>query len=152
MLNTVCLCGRLVAAPELKYTKTGKEVCSFRIAFKRSFSQDDPARFFDVTAFGHTAKYLSQYGNKGDLVTVEGRLEVDEYVSNSGENRRKVYVVGDSVDVIRKSKASDGGDSRDDTRERVRASIEMLRPPSPPPVPSEAVSDETAQWEDNLPF
>ena len=59
MLNIVAIMGHLVHDPELKTTKQGTSVCSFRIACDRSYApqvqqyaQGDADDFIDVTDDG----------------------------------------------------------------------------------------------------
>lgn len=92
MINNVTLVGRLVADPELKYTNNGTAVMSFRIAADRPFKNNQGERdtdFINCQAWRKTAEIIGQYGHKGMLVGVTGRIQTRNYENNEG---RTVYV------------------------------------------------------------
>lgn len=103
-MNSVNMVGRLTRDPELRTTNTGKSVCSFSIAVDRQFkTQDGPtADFFDCTAWGQPGEFLSQYGGKGRVVGVSGRLENREWQDNDGNKRRATNVIADRVQLLDK--------------------------------------------------
>jgi len=72
MINNVVLVGRLTEAPQNKKTPTGKSVASFTVAIPNSFDRDK-TDFIKCVAWNQSADYVSQYGQKGDIVAVEGR-------------------------------------------------------------------------------
>ena len=100
MLNIVALMGRLVYDPDLKTTRSGTNVCSFRIAVDRSFARQGEERkadFIDVTAWRQTAEFVCQYFAKGRMAVVEGRLQIRDWKDKDGNNRRSAEVVADNV-------------------------------------------------------
>lgn len=113
MLNRIILIGRLTKDPELRTTNTGKSVASFRIAVDRRFSSSQGERetdFFNVTAWGNTAEFVSNYLSKGRLVAVDGRLQTRSWTGQDGVERRDVEIVADNVQGLDKPKdAGDGG-------------------------------------------
>lgn len=81
-LNKVILIGRLTKDPELTFGKAnGTAICSFSIAVSRRFKKDGQpeADFINCTAFGKTGENLANYKQKGDLIGVEGQLQIDTY-------------------------------------------------------------------------
>lgn len=101
MLNKVILQGRLVADPELKYTQSGKAVMSFRLVCNRSYKSNDPnapkADFVNIVAWRQTAEFISRYFPKGQMILIEGCLQVRSYQDNNGQNRYVTEVVAESV-------------------------------------------------------
>lgn len=100
MVNRVVLIGRLTRDPELRTTGTGKSVVSFSIAVTKKFKPQDgspDADFFNVTAWGKSAEYVSNYLTKGRLVSVDGRLQTRKYTGSDGVTREVVDVVADNV-------------------------------------------------------
>lgn len=61
MLNSIAIQGRLVHTPEAKVTKSGKDVCTFRIACDRQSGGQKETDFFNCTAFGNTALFVSKW-------------------------------------------------------------------------------------------
>lgn len=103
-LNSVCLTGRLTRDPELRTTATGKQVISFTLAVQKRFKpQDDnqpDASFINCVAWGQQAEFLSNYGAKGRMVGVTGRLEQRKYQAQDGTMRDVVEVVVDNVQLL----------------------------------------------------
>jgi single-strand DNA-binding protein len=83
MLNKVMLIGRLVADPEVRFTPNGAQTASFSIAVDRNYKQNDEWKkdtlFVKVTTWTILAKKVSDYFKKGNLVYVEGRLQIQSY-------------------------------------------------------------------------
>jgi single-strand DNA-binding protein len=88
MINNVVLVGRLTEQPQNKKTSTGKSVASFTVAVPNSFDRDK-TDFIKCVAWNQSADYVSQYGAKGDIVAVEGRISTRSY---DGSDGKKVYV------------------------------------------------------------
>ena len=64
MANKVFLIGRLVKAPEIRYTQSGKAVASFTLAIDRPFKDENgnkAADFIPVVAGGKTAEVCGKY-------------------------------------------------------------------------------------------
>ena len=73
-INTITVSGRLVAAPELRYTANGSALAKGRIAVDDGYGDNKKAYFFDYTAWSHTAEYMAKYADKGTQVTLQGKL------------------------------------------------------------------------------
>jgi single-strand DNA-binding protein len=92
--------GRLVYDPELKTTQSGTNVCSFRVAVDRSFTRQGEERkadFIDVTAWRHTAEFVSKYFQKGSMIAIEGSLQTRQYQDKNGNNRTATEVLASQV-------------------------------------------------------
>lgn len=112
-INRVILTGRLTRDPELRSTTTGKEVASMRIAVDRRFkSEGQPdADFFNVVAWGQSARYSGDYLTKGRLIAVDGRLQVRTYTTQEGQNREVVEVVTDTIQALDRPREDSGSRS-----------------------------------------
>lgn len=100
MLNIVSIMGRLVADPELRTTTNGTNVCTFRIACERSYTQKGQQRqadFVDIVAWGKTAEFICKFFQKGSLIAVEGSLQTRNYKDKNGNNRTAVEVVANNI-------------------------------------------------------
>ena len=84
-LNRVFLTGRLVADPDVKYTPSGAQVAQFRIAVNRSYRKKDSTEwiqesfFVTIVTWNKLAERIEKNFKKGDLVIVEGRLNIRSY-------------------------------------------------------------------------
>ena len=109
-MNAVFLIGRLVAQPELKYTGANVAVCSFRIAVDRKFKDQNGNKatdFIDCVAWRQSAEFLSQYCDKGNLVAVQGTLQVRSWQAQDGSARKTVEVVVDSIQGLERKRTAD---------------------------------------------
>lgn len=100
MLNHITIMGRLVRNPELRRTQSGIPVCTFRIAVDRDYVSQDGERktdFIDVTAWRSTGEFVSKYFSKGRMITVDGRLETQDWVDRDGNRRASTGITAESV-------------------------------------------------------
>ena len=101
MLNHITIMGRLVRDPEMRSTQSGVAVASFTLAVDRDFSGKDGGEkqtdFIDCTAWRHTAEFDSKYFSKGRMAVVSGRLQIDNYTDNDGNNRKSAKVIADNI-------------------------------------------------------
>lgn len=100
MLNRICLQGRLTHEPEGKLTSNQTQYCNFRIACQRDFKRADggyDTDFIDCVAWRQSAVFIVTHFHKGDLIIIDGKLQVDNYTDSEGKNRSKYQVAVDSV-------------------------------------------------------
>ena len=101
MLNHIVIMGRLTRDPELKTTNNGIPVVSFSLAVDRDFADKESGErgvdFIDVTAWRHTAEFVSRYFTKGRMAVVSGRLQTRNWTDKDGNKRKAVEIVADNV-------------------------------------------------------
>lgn len=100
MLNVVAIMGRLVADPELRTTQQGTNVCTFRIACERSYTQKGQQRqadFVDIVAWGKTAEFICKFFLKGSMIAIDGSLQTRNYQDKQGNKRTAVEVVANNI-------------------------------------------------------
>jgi len=101
-LNMFVAMGRLARDPEDK-SNGNKAIARFTLAVDR-WKKDDPADFFDCTAFGSTAEaVLGKKQNcsllkKGDKIIVHGSVHVDNFTDKEGVKRKNVNITMDGFD------------------------------------------------------
>ncbi|WCF11578.1 single-stranded DNA-binding protein (plasmid) [Paenibacillus thiaminolyticus] len=99
MLNKVVLIGRLTRDPELRYTPSGTATATFTLAVERSFSNSEGKReadFIPVVTWRRLAEIVANHVRKGNLVAVEGRIQVRNY-EREGKRIYLTEVVADNV-------------------------------------------------------
>ena len=116
MLNRVVLIGRLTRDPELRYTPTsGIALTNFTLAVDRPFQSAKGERetdFIRIICWGKLAERCKEHLGKGRLVAVDGRLQIRNWETNTGERRQIVEVRADDVRFLdRAPSARDGGGS-----------------------------------------
>ncbi len=109
--NKVLLMGNLTRDIELRHTSANTPVANIGLAVNRRFKgqdgqQRDETTFVDCEAWGRTAEVMSQYLSRGRPVFIEGRLRLDQWQDQQGNNRSKLKVVVENFQFI---------DSRTDT-------------------------------------
>ncbi|MEA4846098.1 MAG: single-stranded DNA-binding protein [Clostridiaceae bacterium] len=98
MLNKSILMGRLTADAETKIFDEKKRVSNFTMAVDRDYLNNDnsrPADFIQIVAWNLPEKFISKYLKKGELVSVEGRLQSRKY--EKGEIHYITEVYADNV-------------------------------------------------------
>ena len=99
-MNRVILLGRLTKDPELRKTSSGTSYCRFTVACDKRKTKDDQdpgANFISCVSWRQNAEFISDYGQKGSQVAVEGSIETGSYTDRDG---RKVYTTDVLVDRI----------------------------------------------------
>lgn len=103
--NKVLLMGNLTRDPELSYTTQGTAVCKFGLAVNNSYvtatgeRKEDPL-FIDIVVWKKQAESCATFLKKGRPVFIEGRLQLDNWQTTSGEKRSKIKVVANRVQFI----------------------------------------------------
>lgn len=139
--SNITVSGNLTRDPELKYTGTGKAVCSVGVAVNRRFQQagewQEQTSFMNIVAWEGLAENLAASFSKGDRVIVTGRLEVREYQKSDGSKGYSTEIIANDIgasirwataEVTRVAKSS-GGFSNDKAEKAV-SDIEKAFAPS----------------------
>ena len=90
-------CGRLTANAEQTTTKKGTSMSKFRLAVNDR--RNDDTLFLNVLCFGKMAESLTEHLVKGRLVSVQGKVKVDEYEDKNGNPRNSVCVMADEISL-----------------------------------------------------
>jgi single-strand DNA-binding protein len=97
--NVVVISGRVVRVDELKYNpQSGNAHIPFAVACNR-MSKDKKTDFFNCIAFGKTAELVADHLSKGDQLTINGRLHIDEWEKN-GEKRTAPKIIVNGFDKM----------------------------------------------------
>ncbi len=111
-INKVLLLGRLGQDPELKYTPSGKAVCSFSLATSDSWKdksgqKQEKTEWHRVVVWGKLAELCNQYLAKGRQAFVEGKLSTRQWEDKQGNKRYTTEINASSVQFIGGGKSSD---------------------------------------------
>jgi single-strand DNA-binding protein len=140
-LNSVNIMGNLTRDPEMKYTPSGKAVCSLSIANNRVYTKNSEkvteVSYFDVEVWGLAAENCSKYLTKGNGIIVEGRLRQDRW-EKDGKTQSRVRITANAVHFLPK-KQGDSAAPQADASHGARA--------TEVPAASGPSSDDTA-WEE----
>lgn len=92
--------GRLTKPVEKKVTQSGKSVCSFTLAIQRDKENSD---FLNCQAWNSTADFLDKYTDKGDRISVEGRVQVRSFDKSDGTKSYITEIVVNTVQLLTKA-------------------------------------------------
>ncbi len=111
MLNSVIIMGRLTADPELRTTPSGLSVTSFTVAVDRNYKSGDDRQtdFINCVAWRGTADFVTRFFKKGQMIAVQGSLQVRNYEDKNGTKRTAYDVVADNVSFCGEKKQDNGG-------------------------------------------
>ena len=105
-LNKVLLIGHLTRNPEGKTTSAGSKLAEFSIACNERYKTAEGVGaesvvFVEVTAWGKTADFVTEYFEKGKAIFVEGRLKTDSWEDkDTGKKRSKMSVTAQRVQFV----------------------------------------------------
>ena len=102
-INKVIIVGRLTKEIELKATQSGTKYVQFDLAVGNGKDKEGKERqtdFINCVAWEKRAENLSVYVHKGHRVAIEGRLKVDKYQNDKGENKYKTYVLVEGYEFL----------------------------------------------------
>jgi single-strand DNA-binding protein len=105
MFNKIVLVGNLTRDVELRYSTNGSAIAKSAIATSRKFTVNGEKKeevcFVDITFFGRSGEVANQYLRKGSKVLIEGRLNFEQWVSESdGQKRSKHSVIVESMQML----------------------------------------------------
>jgi len=106
--NKAILVGRVASDPDMKTTPSGQNVCSFRLATNRvwtdaSGSKQQKTDFHNIVLWRRLAEIASQFLTKGSLVLIEGRIQNRSWDDKSGNKRYITEIIGERMQLGPKS-------------------------------------------------
>ena len=106
-MNKVTISGNLGSDPKMSAkSEAGNELVFLNVATNRDIKNKETGEYeskstwHDVVCWGHTAKYIGQYGKKGDFVVIEGTLEYWEDQNSESSNVRAAKIRAFDVELI----------------------------------------------------
>jgi single-strand DNA-binding protein len=106
MYNKVILVGNLTRDVNLRYLPSGSAVADFGLATNRRWKDKQTnedkqeVMFIDISVFGRSAEVANQHLKKGSKVLVEGRLALDTWTDQNGNNRSKHKIIAESYQFL----------------------------------------------------
>lgn len=96
-MNKVILMGRLTKDPEVRYSQAKEPlaVAKYTLAVNRRFKrQGEPdADFINCIAFGKQGEFAEKFLNKGQLISVIGRIQNRSWEDNEGKKRYSTDII-----------------------------------------------------------
>lgn len=111
-MNLVTLIGHLGKDPELRFTQTGRAVCSFSMATNESYKSGDEwkqdKQWHNIVVWGKQAEYCGGNLLKGHKVFVHGKIQTRSYDDKNGNKRYITEIVAAKVEHFQGVPTSNG--------------------------------------------
>lgn len=94
MLNLTVHSGRMANEPELQHTPSGVCYIRFRLAVERDYTANGeyPTDFLSFIAWRKTAQFIAKHFHKGAMITIQGRLEENNWTDKEGNKHYGMVV------------------------------------------------------------
>lgn len=109
-MNVFTFSGNLGKDAEVRHLQSGTAVCSFSVAVRSGYGDNEKTTWVRCALFGKRAEGgLVQYLKKGVQVVVSGELSLNEYQTGSGESRSSIDVRVSEIDLMSRTNANQAG-------------------------------------------
>ncbi|WP_145458184.1 single-stranded DNA-binding protein [Staphylococcus pettenkoferi] len=102
-MNFSVYTGRIATDLELKQTQGGRNVLPFTIAVQRDYknksTNEYDTDFFRCLATGGAADFLANYGGKGYMVGLQGKMQNNNYEKQDGTQVESSQLIVSNVDA-----------------------------------------------------
>ena len=85
----IMVIGRLGAEPEMRFTATGKAVCSFPVAVNSGSRDKQQTEWFTAVAWERLAEICNEHLTKGAQVFIEGNFKTRSWEGRDGQKRQR---------------------------------------------------------------
>ena len=102
-MNKVYLIGRVTKDLDLQYYGSDeRSYVKFTLAVDEynSTTKEKSSNFINVVAFDRKAEILSQYINKGNKLSIQGKIRAGSYLDKNNEKKYNVDIILDDFDFI----------------------------------------------------
>ena len=157
-VNKVMLLGNITRDLEVRYTPKGTAVCDLGMAVNRIRTGDNGERieevtYVDVTLWGRQAELAGQYLSKGRSVSIEGRLQLDQWDDKqTGQKRSRLRVVGENMQFIGGQGGSGSNQSGSGAPRQQTAPSDQQQSPPQSDQGGAAAAESFDNDEDDIPF
>jgi len=108
-MNQLILVGRLTRDPILR-KQDGKNVCNINIAVKRQYKNSDgiyESDFINCTVWNVIAERVNEYCRCGDMVSVKGHIQNNNYIDKEEKPVYKYEIVADQVAFMQSTRSKE---------------------------------------------
>src|SRR5947209_6487869 len=104
-VNCVHLIGNLTRDPELRYTESGRAVCSIGLATNRNWKTEtgelkEETTYHKIAAWGKLAETASQYLHKGMRAYFQGRIATRSYTAKDGTQKEATEIIAEDMMML----------------------------------------------------
>jgi single-strand DNA-binding protein len=123
--------GNLTRDPQLRQIPSGTSVAELGLATNERYRSKngeiaEKTCFVDIITWDKQAEICCRYLSKGSAVLVEGRLQLDQWKTDDGQNRSRLRVRADKINFLSKSSAAHDGQNSKESADSISASGETV--------------------------
>ena len=112
-MNSITLIGRAGRDPEVRYFESGSMVANLTLAVNTG--RDTEPEWFNLEIWGKQAQVAADYVRKGKQIAVIGSVKTEKWTDKaSGEERRKMVIRVDRLELLGSKSDADGGSPSDE--------------------------------------
>ncbi len=105
MINKAILVGNLGADPEVRYTQSGTQVTTFRMATTERWRGQDgqmqeSTEWHRVVAWAKLAEICGEYLHKGSRVYVEGKIQTRKWTDQNGVEKYTTEIIAREMKML----------------------------------------------------
>lgn len=105
MYQQTIVIGNVGQDATLRYTQTGKAVCSFNVATSENWKdasgeKHEKTLWFRVSVWGKMAETANQYVKKGMKIMIQGRVSVSAYMGKDGQPAASLELTADEMKFL----------------------------------------------------
>ena len=96
MYNCVILVGRVCNELEMRYSPKGKAFVRFTLAVDRTYRNNEKeyeTDFIHCIVWGKQAELFAQYQGKGNLIQLQGKLQINKYEKNGAITIQRLFAI-----------------------------------------------------------
>ena len=99
-MNRVLLTGRLTRDPEMRSLPSGKAVTTFSVATNEYRGGAERTEYHSVVAWERLAEICGQYLGRGQMVSLEGRLQTRRWEDDRKVKHYRTEIVASNVEML----------------------------------------------------
>ena len=99
-MNRVMLTGRLTRDPELRSLPSGKTVTNFSVATNEYRKGEEYTEYHSVVTWERLAQICGQFLGKGQMVSLEGRLQTRRWEDDRNIKHYRTEIVANTVEML----------------------------------------------------
>jgi single-strand DNA-binding protein len=99
-MNRVLLTGRLTRDPEMRSLPSGKTVTNFSVATNEYRRGEEYTEYHSVVTWERLAEICGQFLGRGQMVTLEGRLQTRRWEDDHKIKHYRTEIVASSVEML----------------------------------------------------
>ena len=106
-MNMAQVLGR-VGKIDTKTTTKGLKICNLSMVTSKKFVKDgekvEKVTWHNISFFSKLAEIAEKYVAVGDMLYIQGEMEVQKYTSADGQAKTKHYILGHNLELMPKGK------------------------------------------------